>query len=101
MLTVKHIRQDGSEELYTCGSVRYIPDDGSVGSFGNAGLYLDPEPEKPAQSTSESAAQIIPPNGFLSRMAIPVSRCASSTDRCRPEAFVMNANGATVARYVM
>ena len=98
MLTVKHIKQDGSEELYTCETVRYIPDDGSPAAFGEAGLYLDPEfPSAVAMAMADAA----PGCSFMAKFAIPVSRAASSSDRCRPEAFVMNANGATVARYAM
>lgn len=99
MLTVKHIRQDGSEELYTCDSVRYIPDDASADAFRCAGLYLDPEIESPCSGVSDPGQSMT--RSVMARLALPISRTGSPLDICRPEAFVMNANGATIARYAM
>lgn len=106
MLTIRHIRRDGTEVIHTAGNVFYWPDRGNPEDFRSAGLYLDPvdRPGSPMHCTSIEPTDIqgVAPHGIESALAIPISRSASTNDPvAHPEAFVMNANGATVARYPM
>lgn len=110
MLTVRHIRRDGTEMLYTCERVFYWPDRGRKEDFGNAGLYLDPFDDSRATSVVVEGGprlDVAPdsgptaPQGPACELVIPISRCGGPSDAARPEAFVMNAKGATVARYSM
>ena len=85
MLTVKHIEENGNESLYACERVLYI----NKGEQFEDGLYLDP-PYTPGLGLSAEGV----------RRVLPISRCGSSGNP-EPMAFVMNGNGATIAKYRM
>jgi hypothetical protein len=91
MLTVKHIERNGREHIHTCDNVVWVPDNGNAESFGNAGLYLDVDCELDLSGQYPLDA----------RIAIPVNRCGSPNDRAKPEVFIMNKFGSTVARYAL
>lgn len=99
MLTVKHIKEDGSEAIYACEHVIYRPDRGRPEDFGIAGLYLDPiEPDDAPCDLSGNIA--VAPRQYSAANVIPISRCRSAGNP-EPTAFVMNEKGATIARYSM
>lgn len=90
MITVKYINRTGAEEIFACERVIYKPDLGDAKSFGEAGLYIDPNgvPDPTGLSVVQS------------RFVIPVSHTGAVGD-VPARAYIMNDKGATVATYAL